>query len=403
MTQGGAGQAKGEGPEATLSTLARRLLPRPQALTDWFREAARALPWRLPPGQRREAYRVWVSEIMLQQTQAATVVPYYLRFLEAFPTLRALAEASEDELMKHWEGLGYYRRARLLQRAARERLAAGYEALPTTRDALLALPGIGPYTAGAIASLVYDEAVAAVDGNVLRVLSRLLNRDWQQGSPAHQREAARVVEAWYGRHPGVSPGLVNEALIELGALTCLPRQPRCADCPVAADCAALAAGRAAELPLRREALPRPVEHYAPLFVTQRERLLLLPRETGGLLGGLWQVPFVDGALDEGRRAALDEALAPFGAGDWRPLGIRRHIFSHLEWQLEAWALELDDASEVGVEALLAALEPWLASQPLRREEAQWLGRDDWARLAFPVALHGFLRALEGGALLPPEA
>ncbi len=374
-------------------------LPAPGPLLDWFAAAARDLPWRTadPLTGRRDPYRVWISEIMLQQTRAAAVVPYYERFLDRYPDLDSLASAPEDEVLKLWEGLGYYSRARNLLAAARIVAALPADERPTTAAALRGLPGIGPYTAGAIASLSYDEAVPAVDGNVLRVLCRLLDQDWQRGDPAAHRHAESLLAAWYGAHPAVSPGRLNEALIELGARVCLPRRPLCDDCPFGAACVARQSGRAPALPFPRARRPRPLEILAPLFLIHGGALLCLRRPPAGLLGGLWQVPFVDGLLHPGRRAAIEAALEPhFTAAGfiWQPLGSHRHVFTHLEWELGAACLTVSSSSASPDPAtLIAALEVFLSTQSPSPDTALWLTAADRRELAFPAALHGFLARL----------
>ncbi|MDI9499030.1 MAG: A/G-specific adenine glycosylase [Bacillota bacterium] len=374
-------------------------LPDPGPLLDWFAGAARDLPWRTvdPLTGRRDPYRVWISEIMLQQTRAAAVIPYYERFLERYPDLDSLAAAPEDEVLKLWEGLGYYSRARNLLAAARRVAALPADARPRTAASLRGLPGIGPYTAGAIASLSYDEAAPAVDGNVLRVLCRLLDQDWQRGDSAARRHAETLLAAWYAAYPAASPGRLNEALIELGARLCLPRRPFCGDCPFAAACAARRSGRAPGLPLPPARRPRPLELMAPLFLLHGGALLCLRRPPAGLLGGLWQVPFVDGLLHPGRRAAIEAALEPHCADArfiWQPLGSHRHVFSHLEWELGAESLTISGSSASPDPAVLtASLEAFLSTQSPPPDTALWLTAAERHELAFPAALHGFLARL----------
>ncbi|MDI9469548.1 MAG: A/G-specific adenine glycosylase [Bacillota bacterium] len=376
-----------------------RSLPDPGPLLDWFSVAARDLPWRAadPLTGRRDPYRVWISEIMLQQTRAAAVIPYYERFLERYPDLDSLAAAEEDEVLKLWEGLGYYSRARNLLATARQVAMLSADTRPRTAAALRLLPGIGPYTAGAIASLSYDEAAPAVDGNVLRVLCRLLDQDWQRGDPAALRQAESLLDAWYAAHPGASPGRLNEALIELGARLCLPRRPLCPECPLAAACAARASGRAPELPLPRARRSRPLEILAPLFILHRGDLLCLRRPPTGLLGGLWQVPFVDGLLHPGQRTAIEAALEPLFTSArfvWEPLGSHRHVFSHLEWELGAESLTISSSStSPDPGQLLDSLDAFLSTQSPPPTTALWLSATERRDLAFPAALHGFLDRL----------
>lgn len=270
--------------EATLASLRREL-------TAWFRREQRDLPWR----RTRDAYGIWVSEAMLQQTRVETVLDYWPRFLERFPTIRALAEASEDAVLEAWSGLGYYRRARSLQAAARV-IAEGHGGeFPRDPGAALALPGIGPYTAGAVLSIAYDLPVPIVDGNVERVFSRWFLIDGVRASGPLLREAwkaarALVVERSVGE---AAPREWNQALMELGALICKPTSPGCGACPVAKHCRARAAGIAAELP-RPRMKKAPIEVALEIYVAERDGAWLLERRgPDGLMAGMWQFPTVE--------------------------------------------------------------------------------------------------------------
>ena len=225
------------------------------ALLGWFAEQAADLPWR----RQRTPYRIWLAEVMLMQTRVATVLRYYERFLAAFPTLAALADAPLDTVLKQWEGLGYYARARNLQRAARLIQGQHRGAIPRQYDQLLALPGIGPYSAAAIASIAFGEARAAVDGNVRRVLTRLLDHDGDIRKGETQRRLARVAQDWLDRE---APGHHNEALMELGQRICLPRTPLCKACPLRPHCRAFTQGTVALRPFRQPA-PTAANRAAP--------------------------------------------------------------------------------------------------------------------------------------------
>ncbi|MBI5832094.1 MAG: A/G-specific adenine glycosylase [Armatimonadetes bacterium] len=270
------------------------------ALLDWYRAEARDLPWR----HTVDPYAIWVSEIMLQQTQVATVIDYYHRFLAAFPTVSALAAAPLDDVLSVWQGLGYYRRARSLHAAARAVVERG-GALPDDRDSWLALPGIGDYTAGAIASIAQGERVPAVDGNVERVLSRLLALpgDPRDGEPRRvlRAHAAALV-------PAQAPGEWNQALMELGARVCLPA-PDCAACPLQVHCRARAAGEATRYPERRPAkAPRDRLHVVAI-IERDGRLLLGRRPAEGRWGGLWELPRVELPPEADAAAGLAAGLA----------------------------------------------------------------------------------------------
>ena len=253
-------------------------------LLAWYDREQRALPWR----GERDPYRIWVSEVMLQQTQATTVLPYYQRFLERFPTLSDLAAASLDAVLKAWEGLGYYARARNLHAAARQVMTEFGGRLPESYVKLRQLPGMGDYTAGALASIAFGQPVPALDGNARRVLARLfaITQDVRRGAGARRlRQLAAVLL------PPERPGDFNQALMELGATICTPQTPRCPRCPWRGDCRALAQGIQQQLPLhqRRPALP----HYdvtAAVIRDGADQLLIAQRKTEAMLGGLWEFP-----------------------------------------------------------------------------------------------------------------
>lgn len=301
---------------------ARRRTALHRRLLAWYDAGHRKLPWRFPQ-HGADPYRVWLAEAMLQQTQVRTVVPYYERFVARFPSLEALAAASEEEVLALWSGLGYYARGRNLLAAAQEALRR-HGGLPASRDALAALPGFGPYTAGAVASIAFAIPAAAVDGNVARVLSRLFAVAGAPGEAGFRRavdELARELVERGGRgrdgprRPATArsasagrPGDLNQSLMELGATVCAPRAPACGRCPLAPLCAARAEGRAAEIPARRRRPPRRPLALACAIVTRRGRVLLARRPAGGLFGGLWAPPAVEVAEGEDAAAALSRAL-----------------------------------------------------------------------------------------------
>lgn len=252
------------------------MTPLARDLLDWFAAAQRPLPWR----EARTPYRVWVSEAMLQQTQVATVIPYFGRWLTRFPTPEALAEAPLSDVLKAWEGLGYYRRARLLHEGAKVVVAQHGGVLPRTYDALLELPGIGPYSAAAVASLAFGERVLAVDGNVKRVAARLFRL------PGEVRPAA-VQEHLESQLPETQAGAFNEALMELGATVCTPRAPRCGACPVNSHCEAFRYGQVARFPAPKVRKKVPQVHRFALVCHRATALWLRERPTDEMLGGLW--------------------------------------------------------------------------------------------------------------------
>jgi A/G-specific adenine glycosylase len=253
------------------------------ALLAWYRAERRDLPWR----RTRDPYAIWVSETMLQQTRVEAVVPYYERFLARFPTVGTLASADLDDVLSLWAGLGYYSRARNLKRAAEQIVAEHAGRLPDDTDALQRLPGIGRYTAGALASIAFDRPAPIVDGNVARVLARLLGvREAIEDAPVKARlwtEAARFAD-------GPDPGDLNQALMELGARVCIPGTPRCDACPVSRHCDARAAGDAAELPVRAPKRAPKIVYAIAAWTLRGGKVLAVQRPARGLLGGLWEMP-----------------------------------------------------------------------------------------------------------------
>lgn len=259
-----------------------------KALEIWFAAVRRPMPWRLKP----TPYGCWLSEIMMQQTTYATVLPYYERFLSKFPTVEALAAADEADVLKAWEGMGYYARARNLLKAARQIVGSGRVTWPQTAAAWSEVPGVGPYTAAALASVLAGERTPVVDGNVARVFARCwkLEDDFTK-LPARAKLAERL-------QPEIArakvPGDFNQAMMELGALVCTPKGPRCGDCPLASVCAAHRDGREEAYPVRREKKALPVRKVTAVIVTDgKGRVLLVQNREGGLLKGLWELPSVE--------------------------------------------------------------------------------------------------------------
>ena len=305
-----------------------------RALLRWYDRSKRDLPWRRDPSP----YRTLVSEFMLQQTVVATVEPYFARFIARFPDVASLAAASDDEVTALWSGLGYYARARNLRRAAAAIVADHGGAIPASEAALRALPGIGPYTAAAVAAIAFDARAFALDGNTMRVLARLTGERRPVDVPAtraalHARGLAEV--------PRRRAGDFNQALMELGALVCTPRSPRCEICPLAGDCRARAEGRAASLPRKRPRAERPIVRVVCACITDGARVLVVKRPRG-LLAGTWALPE---AVDRGARTRpavarrLAEATGVSVAGvSYR--GAVRHVFTHRDVTAELFRVEV---------------------------------------------------------------
>lgn len=269
-------------------------------LVRWFKKSARDLPWR----RTRDPYAIWLSEVMLQQTRVETVIPYYERFLSRFPDVRALAQAPLDEVLGLWSGLGYYRRARELHRCANEVVEKYGGVFPSSVTELRALRGIGPYTAGAIASIAFDQPVPLVDGNVARVLSRLFAIEHDMKSTTGMRSAWEMAERVVPRD---EPGAFNQALMELGATICLPRDPGCLVCPVRDVCEARAQGRERELPVMSAKKASPKVPMVAAVVEHEGKILFARRKEGGLFGGLWEPPMVPAESLADARSALGGA------------------------------------------------------------------------------------------------
>ena len=303
------------------------------ALLAWYDRCARVLPWR----GFHDAYRTWVSEAMLQQTRVETVLSYYPRFLERFPDLPSLASAPEEDVLKAWEGLGYYSRARNLWKGAKQVMEEYNGVLPRDPEQLRKICGIGPYSAGAIASIAYDVPVPAVDGNVIRVLSRIygIRTDAMETKTHHYIEelAAALV-------PAERPGDHNQAVMDLGATVCVPGTPDCARCPLSAFCDAYHAGDAADLPVLPKAKPQKIIPYAVLLIRSGDRVLMR-RRTERLLQGLWCFPmFESESAPEVLLPAVSRKLR-LSLSPLRDAGSARHVFTHQIWQMRIYETDAE--------------------------------------------------------------
>lgn len=326
-------------------------------LSGWYTEHFRALPWRVDA----TPYHVWISEIMLQQTRIEAVLPYYSRFLAEAPDVAALASLPEDALMKLWEGLGYYSRARNLQKAARIIVEEYNGELPADYERLLSLPGIGEYTAGAIASIAFSISVPAVDGNVMRVLSRLTGDHTDVLSTAGKK---RFTDLAWELVPEQDPGRFNQALMELGETVCLPNgAPQCALCPLQTECVAYRENIMDQLPVRVKKVKRRIENRSVLIVRTTDdvpSVLLHRRGEAGLLAGLWEFPNTTSAnaLD-----ALDAALQPpCQLIDTLPES--KHLFSHIEWHMTGYLFEMSTPSVLPENYAIVTLNDLINNYPI---------------------------------------
>ena len=359
-------------------------------LLAWYDREKRDLPWR----RTRDPYRIWVSEIMLQQTRVETVIPYYENFMAKFPTLRALADAPDDEVLKAWEGLGYYSRIRHLHAAVREVCELYGGEVPDDPEAVAALPGVGPYTAGAILSIAFNRPVPAVDGNVMRVVSRFFLLEDDVARPATRAK----METFVGKMmPRDRPGDFNQAMMDLGATVCTPKRPGCLVCPVMERCEARLQGREHELPVKSKAKKPRTEYRAVALIegtgAHAGRLLIRQRPNAGLLAGMWELPHVllPAPSFEGAEDALRDCPLPGGwtVVPFEPFMDIEHEFSHIRWVMRVYLAGLaeDGAAEGGAPESGAAEGGFDGNVA----ETRWLAPDERDRVVFPNV---FIRILE---------
>ncbi|PSL43646.1 A/G-specific DNA-adenine glycosylase [Salsuginibacillus halophilus] len=341
-------------------------------LQSWYMENHRDLPWR----QTKDPYRVWVSEIMLQQTRVDTVIPYYENFMKKFPTMEVLAEAPEDEVLKAWEGLGYYSRVRNLQEAVQE-VVANYKAeVPKDRKVFRKLKGVGPYTSGAVISIAFDQEEPAVDGNVMRVFSRICNIDEDIGKEK-TKQLFEQVQAQFLE--GAKPSIFNQAIMELGALICTPKSPGCLLCPVQNHCLARAEGKEEDLPVKSKK-KAPSKKTLSVAVVQDDagRVLLRKRPDQGLLAGMWEFPHVESSSenlmnDASSMLLKDHDVSAEIVGEIQYV---EHTFTHLIWKMHVHRATVREA-------------------PVPSETEVWVTLDEAALYALPVSQQKILRHLKG--------
>lgn len=333
-------------------------------LVGWFEQEMRDLPWR----ENQDPYRVWVSEIMLQQTRVDTVIPYYNRFMEQFPTIEALANAPEDQVLKAWEGLGYYSRARNLQAAVREVHETYSGIVPDNPKEISALKGVGPYTAGAILSIAYDKPEPAVDGNVMRVMSRILSIYDDIAKPASRKIFESAVRELIYKE---NPSYFNQALMELGAIVCTPTSPSCFLCPVQIHCAAFEEGSQQELPVKsKKKAAKTVELLTVIAENNKGEVLVTQRPEQGLLANMWEFPSFekDGADARGQMTELlcsdYHVEAVVNNEEWM---VQDHIFTHLIWKMQVGRATVNE-SDIALP-----------------EQTKWVSKDEIEKLAMPVS------------------
>ena len=340
----------------------QRLTTLAAALTEWYKSEQRELPFR----KTADPYCIWVSEIMAQQTRITALLPYYSRFIERFPNVYELAKADEDEVLKLWEGLGYYTRARNLHKAARQICRQFNGQLPGKVKELRGLPGIGTYTAGAIMSIAFNQPVPAVDGNVLRVFARLLHITEEiTDTYVHARvtdEASKLLAVG-------EPHLLAQAIMELGALVCIPGTPRCGECQIRKMCMAHAAGEQQNVPVLPVRAEKVVVHRAVLLLHCKEKILVRKR-TERLLHNLWEFPGIDVSHEETEEAVVEWLeMNAVKNNTFTEVGRARHVFTHRIWEMAGFRIDVDNEIDI--------------------ESAVWVDRSRLRELAFPKALHKY--------------
>lgn len=343
------------------------------SLSTWFGTHQRAMPWR----EIASPYRTWISEMMLQQTQVDTVIPYFLRFMVQFPDVETLASAPLDDVLKQWEGLGYYSRARNLHKAAQQVVAAHAGKLPQTYKDLQTLPGIGPYAAAAIASIAYEIPVPVVDGNVLRVFTRFWGIETDIRLPSVRQE---IFDRLMPEIETQTPSVFNQAMMELGALICTPKKPQCGICPIQSDCVAYATDQTARLPVKAKA--KPVPHYVigVGLIRYQGRILIAKRKASGMLGGLWELPGGKQTSDEPiAHTVTREILEETGLDVTivKPLCVIKHAYTHFKITMHTYLCE---APHDGATAKSST-------------EVRWVHPDDLAQYAFPTATYKVFAAI----------
>lgn len=328
-----------------------------QNLLSWYDQNRRDLPWR----HTTDPYAIWVSEIMAQQTRISALLPYYKRFMRSFPTVGDLADANPDDVLKAWEGLGYYTRARNLQKAAKIVTEQYDGQIPRTEKELRALPGIGEYTAGAILSIAYGQPMAAVDGNVLRVFARVENQDLDITLSSTKKTAKQFVAALI---PDGRAGSFTQSLMELGALVCLPRTPLCDQCPLISLCKAYRQNRQGSLPVKTPKKASPVYEKTILLLCDPKGRVLVRQRTQRLLNGLWEFYTVDEACDENRAKEVLRNLG-YTADSVTPAGVNTHVFTHMVWQMRGYIFRVNET--------------------ICPKGYRWVKKEDLPLLAFPTA------------------
>lgn len=303
-----------------------------QSLVDWYYHEKRDLPWR----RTSDPFKIWVSEVMLQQTRVDTVIPYYERFLKKFPTLKDFADASEDEILKAWEGLGYYSRVRNLQTAVKEVQEKYNGSVPDNIEEFQTLKGVGPYTSGAVMSIAFNKPEPAVDGNVMRVFSRLFTIEEDIAKPKTRKVFEALVKEVIDSE---DPSAFNQGIMELGAMVCTPQSPSCLLCPVRDHCKGFHEGKQSTLPIKNlKKSTKKQKWMAAIIYTDDHQIVINKRADTGLLASMWQYPIIERTDLAGFRSWLNAELN-IKIEHLEPLTTVKHIFSHVEWEIDAYAVK----------------------------------------------------------------
>lgn len=369
-----------------MKTLPFPILPFQKNILDWYHANKRYIPWREDP----TPYHVWISEIMLQQTRVEAVREYYARFIETLPDIYSLSQVEDDVLHKLWEGLGYYNRAKNLKKAAQQITTEFGGELPNNYNKLITLPGIGPYTAGAIASIAFHEPVPAVDGNVMRVIARIMGDDSDITENKTKQEMMELVQQLI---PVTEVHHFNQALMELGAIICLPNgEPKCLECPMSTMCIAYHTGIQNKLPVKKKKNTRKIEEKTVLlFLDEKEHILIQKREQKGLLHGLWEFPSLTYSVSLEECQSL---FAPISSHIKKivPLPSSKHIFTHIEWKMNGYFVFLNDKKPSSV--LKSSLLPTISELPLSSETV-WATIEELRKVyPLPTAFKTYRNALE---------
>lgn len=370
-------------------------------LLHWYHQHKRSMPWRDDP----TPYHVWISEIMLQQTRVEAARSYYLRFIERLPDISSLSLIDDEELHKLWEGLGYYNRAKNLKKAANIVVSDYSGELPGIYEELLKLPGIGPYTAGAIASIAFHQAVPAVDGNVMRVISRISGDDRDIMQNSTRKEMEKIVRQLI---PPEEVHHFNQALMELGALICIPNgSPKCGECPVQSLCYAYEEGKQADFPVKKPKKERSIEEKTVLiFMNEEGQVLLQQRPDKGLLAGLWEFPSINAKFSEQQ---LIRHLESLSLTFKRIVKIEdsKHIFSHIEWHMDGFWIVLPNSFSIGqfqfdkvdLSPLDCTVRESATEKPYISRSKVWVNLEEIKQhYSIPTAFKTYIRSLEKGRI-----